>query len=182
MRPGVGCVQILSPCKPRCVGHGRHAAAFAAFRGPHWTAAAWPLSALADSPIRSTLTRKHATLQIAQVQVSTELLEVSGPECPRIEGFNPKTVLPKNCLKFARHRPPAAGPPPAIAATGSAAIAGATALRAAACRRALVNSARRRRRPGGPDYNCTSGCNDVLRRFVRIEITSAAGTQCEEYR
>ena len=63
-------------------------------------------------------------LQIAQVQVSTELLEVSGMES---KDSSPKTVtrdgpafgLPK---ELACRRPPAAGPPAAIAATGSAII------------------------------------------------------------
>ena len=55
-------------------------------------------------------------LQIAQVQVSTELLEVSGMDS---KGSSPKTVLPK---ELACRRPPAAGLPAAIAATGSAII------------------------------------------------------------
>ena len=55
-------------------------------------------------------------LQIAQGQVSTELLEVSGMYSK--DSF-PAFGLPK---ELACRRPPAAGPPAAIAATGSAMI------------------------------------------------------------
>ena len=55
------------------------------------------------------------------MQVSTELLEVSGMEW---KDSNPKMVLPLVSVpkELAFHRPPAAGPPAAIAATGSAII------------------------------------------------------------
>ena len=60
-------------------------------------------------------------LQIAQVQVSTELLEVFGMNS---KGSFPKTVLPGPAFGLPKElaccRPPAAGPPAAIAATGSA--------------------------------------------------------------
>ena len=57
-------------------------------------------------------------LQIAQVQVSTELLEVSRMDS---KDSSPKTVLPLPGLpkELACCRPPAAGLPAAIAATGS---------------------------------------------------------------
>ena len=59
-------------------------------------------------------------LQIAQVQVSTELLEVSGMDSR--DSF-PKAVLPLVYLRnLPAVAPPAAGPPAAIAATGSALI------------------------------------------------------------
>ena len=38
-------------------------------------------------------------LQIAQVQVSTELLEVSGMDSKDSEPFQTETVLPKLCLR-----------------------------------------------------------------------------------
>ena len=60
-------------------------------------------------------------LQIAQVQVSTEILEVSGMDS---KDSSPKAVLSAFGLpkELACRRPPAAGPPAAIAATVSATI------------------------------------------------------------
>ena len=65
------------------------------------------------------LIERVVPLQIAQVQVSTTYLDVSGNYWNTLEGYNPKTAL---SLEFACRRPLAAGPLVAIAVTGSAII------------------------------------------------------------